>query len=104
MTPRERMYKMATNYIEMGKPDRAGKGIADIVKFLTQRIPPEARVASMLNLKNQILHLDELEISHKKTPPTATLGQSITFIKTILIGHNPKYIRDVITSICRNLI
>jgi hypothetical protein len=41
MTPRT--YKMAAAVIEMGSPQEAGRGIADIVKFLLKRINQENR-------------------------------------------------------------
>lgn len=103
MTPEQRMYKLATAVIEMGSPEDAGKGIADIVKFMLRRISPQSRPKSMTSLRKKIWELNENEISSKKTPPSASMGQAITFIKTILIGHNPSYIRDVISHIVTNL-
>ena len=100
---RERMYKMAAAYIEMGEPATAGKGIADIVRFLLQRISPIKRQVSLNKLRKKIWDLNEVEISLKKTPQSASLGQSLTFIKTILQGHDPKYIRSVLAEIHRNL-
>lgn len=101
MTPR--MYKMASAVIEMGDPGAAGKGIAQIVKFLMERISPASRNASFAKLRNKIWYLNEQEISSKKTPQSASMGQSITFIKTILNGHPPDYIRRVLENIVRNL-
>jgi hypothetical protein len=97
------MYKLAASTIEMGSPQEAGKGIADIVKFLMTRISDEKRTDSILSLRDKIWHLNEHDISSKKTPASASLGQSITFIKTILNGHQPKYIREVLSNIVRNL-
>jgi len=101
MTPR--MYKLAATVIEMGSPETAGKGIADIVKFLMQRISEDKKPEAYAKLRYKIWHLNEGEISSKKTPSSASLGQSITFIKTILNGHQPAYIRDVISNVVRNL-
>lgn len=101
MTPR--MYKLATAVIEMGSPEEAGKGIADIVRFLLRRINQDTRGEAAKKLRMKIWHLNENEISSKKTPSSASLGQSITFIKTILNGHEPSYIRNVLANIVRNL-
>ena len=101
LTPR--MYKMAASVIEMGAPEDAGRGIADIVKFLMKRISPEKRPKSLAKLRLKIWNMNENEISGKKTPSTASLGQSLTFIKTILNGHNPHYIREVLLNIVQNL-
>lgn len=101
MTPR--MYKLAATTIEMGSPEIAGKGIADIIKFLMQRIGEDGQPKAYAKLRYKIWHLNENEISSKKTPSSASLGQSLTFIKTILNGHHPKYIRDVLSNVVRNL-
>ena len=98
-----RLYKLAAAVIQMGSPEAAGKGVADIVKFLLQRISLERRNVSMFKLRKKIWELNEQEIASKKTPSSASLGQSITFIKTILNGHDPAYIRKVLTHIVRNL-
>lgn len=101
MTPR--MYKIASSVIEMGDPIQAGKGIAQIIKFLMERISIENRRASISKLRDKIWFLNEQEISSKKTPESASMGQSITFVKTILNGHNPDYVRTVLENIVRNL-
>lgn len=97
------MYKLAASVIEMGSPEEAGRGIADIVKFLLKRIDQDNRPEAARKLRLKIWHLNENEISSKKTPSSASLGQSITFIKTILNGHEPSYIRNVLANIVRNL-
>jgi hypothetical protein len=97
------MEVLAATVIEMGDPRIAGKGIADIVQFLVSRITQDKRPQSIINLRNKIWALDEYDISTKKNPSTASLGQAITFIKTILIGHHPMYIRNVLEHVVRNL-
>jgi hypothetical protein len=99
----ERILKLADRLIEMGDPERAGRGLADIVKFLMKRISPEKMSKSLTNLRKKIWHLNENAIADKRTPASASLGQSITFIKTVLNGHDPKYIRQILESIVKNL-
>ncbi len=99
----EPLIKVAANVIEMGAPEEAGRGIADIVKFLLQRVESGKRAKTVAKLKDKIWKLNEQDISSKKTPSSASMGQSITFIKTILNGHSPDYIRQVLTSIVTNL-
>ena len=98
-----RMYKLAAATIEMGAPDTAGKGIADIVKFLLQRINPENRQQAYKSIRDKIRKLDPVDISSKKTPASSSFGQSLTFIKTILIGHDVRYIQSVLENIIKNL-
>jgi hypothetical protein len=97
------MYKLATVVIEMGEPSIAGRGIADIIKFLMRRIEPEKRQEAFSRLRNKIWGLNEIDISSKETPSSASLGQSITFLKTILNGHKPHYIRAVLSSVVKYL-
>lgn len=97
------MIKLAALTLDMGSPENAGVGIANIIKFLLQRISLENRNKSTINLRNKILNLDPIEISSKKTPATASLGQSITFIKTVLQGHSAAYISAVLKEVAKNL-
>ncbi len=99
----ERMYKLAAATIEMGTPETAGKGIADIVKFLLSRIAPVSRPDAYRSMREKILDLDPISISSKKTPASSSMGQSIMFIKTILIGHDSRYVKSVLENIAKNL-
>jgi len=90
--------------VNLGDPDYAGKYLSDIMKFVMQRISEENRPKSLLSLKNKILNFNEVELSEKKTPASAAIGQCITFLKHILINHNPQYIRAVLNSIAKYLI
>lgn len=98
-----RLFKKAQSVIQMGQPDLAGKGIAEIIKFLTQRISGPTKSQTLGKLRDKIWNLDEREIASKKSPATASLGQSITFIKTVLQGHSPEYIRSVLASTVKYL-
>jgi hypothetical protein len=99
----KRMYKLAAATIEMGSPETAGKGIADIVKFLLTRISPASRPEAYRKMRDKIKELDPITISSKKTPASSSMGQSIMFIKTILIGHDSRYIKSVLENIIKNL-
>ncbi len=99
----DRIYKLAQNVIHMGSPEVAGKGLADIVSFIMKKVPDSNRPDAISSLKQKILRLNERNIAVKKTPDTASFGQAITFIKTVLNGHDPVYIRKVLTSISAHL-
>jgi hypothetical protein len=89
--------------IDMGDPAFAGKYLADLLKFLLRRISVANRDKAIFNLKKKIYYLNEYDMASKKTPPSSSIGQSITLIKTILLEHSPEYIRNVLNSIVRNL-
>lgn len=88
---------------ELGNPVLVGKYLADIIKFTLNRISAERRPKAINTIKRKIYSLNENEISTKNMPASSSMGQSITFVKTILFNHNAKYIRDVINNIVRNL-
>lgn len=90
--------------IELGNPEYAGKYLSDIMKFVMQRISKENRPRSLHSLKNKIMAINENEIANKKVPNSAAIGQCITFLKHILLNHNPMYIRQVINNIAKHLV
>ena len=47
--------------------------------------------------------LNEKEIAGKKMPASSSMGQSITFLKHILFGQDPQYIRSVLNNVARFL-
>ena len=88
---------------ELGNPIMVGKYLADIVKFTLMRLPPERRPKAMDSLRNKFYTMNITDISQKDLPPTAAIGQSITFVKTVLFNHDPHYIRQVINNLVKNL-
>lgn len=103
MSRNVRIYKLAQSTIHSDDIEITGKGLAEIVRFLFRKIPFEKRPHSIISLKKKITELDPNEMASKKSPDTASIGQSITFIKTVLNGQNPGYIRGVLYSLIRNL-
>jgi len=89
--------------IEMGNAQEAGKNLAAIIKFLMKRISVENRSKSTISLRDKIMKLDPYSISSKKTPPSAAMGQSIMFLKNVLVGHTADYVAEVIRSIVTEL-
>lgn len=103
MNRKIRIYKLAQNVMLNDDIDITGKGISEIIKFLMRKIPYEKRPHMIMKIKKKIWELSEYDIASKKSPDTASIGQAITFVKTLLNGKEPGYIRSVISSIIRNL-
>jgi transcription termination factor NusB len=97
------LMEKAASAIDLGDAETAGKYLADLIRFLTKRISPERRPQALNSLKRKIYYINEYAIAGKKTPPSSSLGQSLTLLKTILLEHNPPYIRGVLNSIVKNL-
>ena len=84
-------------------PKSAGKHISDIVKYLLNRMPFDKKPFAIQKIKKKILELDVNEMGGKKSPMTASMGNSITLIKTILNGKSPSYIKSVLEQLVKNL-
>jgi hypothetical protein len=98
-----KLIKYAGNAINMGNPEIAGKRLADIIKFMLNRIKPESRYKVYLKMKEKVLKLNPDEISNKKTPATSSMGQAITFLKTVLIGNQSAYVKEILLNVAKNL-
>jgi hypothetical protein len=95
--------KRIASAIDLGDPAFSGKYLADLIKFLLRRISAQNRQKAINSLKKKIYYINEFDIAAKKTPPSSSMGQSITLIKTILLEHSPQYIRSVLNNIVSNL-
>lgn len=99
----KRLVKIAQTVMELGSPAIAGKAIANVIKFLVRKMPDSTRNSSLSSIKQRVSNLNEREIAGKKTPASASIGQSIAFIKNMLGGHPPEYIRSILKSTISNL-
>ena len=88
---------------ELGDPRLVGKYLADIIRFTLNRINRENRPKAIRSLREKIYQLNERELAIKDLPPSSAIGQSITFVKHVLFNHDPRYIREVLNNITRNL-
>ena len=96
-------FKKNASGIEMGDPAFAGQRLAELVKFLLRRVPADKRGKAILSARKKIYMLNEYDIAGKKTPPSSSIGNSIGIIKTILLEHEPQYIRQVINALVGSL-
>ena len=93
----------AASAIDLGDPETAGRYLADMIRFLTKRISPDRRPKALDSLKRKIYYINEYDIAAKRTPPSSSMGQSITLLKTILLEHSSDYIRKVLNAIVKAL-
>lgn len=90
--------------LELGDPDIAGKSLADIVLFLLKRIPAHQRPNAIRKMLIKFRTMNSEEIASKDMRPFSSMGQSISFIKNVLSGHDPLYVRRVLDAIIRNMV
>lgn len=88
---------------ELGDPAEVGKYLAGIVRFILNRLEPDKRNKAMENLRNKFYYINADEIALKTSPPTAGMGQAITFVKHVLFNQSAPYIREVLNNLSRNL-
>jgi hypothetical protein len=96
--------KLGQAATDLGDPSFSGKAISEIIKFLLRKIPYEQRPHRMMGMRQKILELNEYDMANKKSPDTASMGQSLTLIKTLLNGKDPQYIRRTLEHIVGNLV
>ena len=88
---------------ELGDPQLVGKYLADIVRFTLNRVPPESRQSALDSLRSKFYSFNANEIAKKNLPPMSAIGQSITFVKHVLINQDASYVREVLNNIVRHL-
>jgi SepF-like predicted cell division protein (DUF552 family) len=88
---------------ELGDPSEVGQYLANIVRFTLNRLDPEKRNKAIENLRNKFYYINADELALKVSPPTAGMGQAITFVKHVLFNQSPSYIREVLNNVSRNL-
>jgi hypothetical protein len=89
--------------IELGPPEEAGAYMAALVKFLLKRISPDKRPKAIQAMKRKIYYINEYQVASKRTPPSSSMGQSITIIKNLLLEHPAEYVRLCLNSIVKHL-
>lgn len=87
----------------LGEPVQVGREMAAVIGFILRSVPEADRVAALENLRTKLTQLNPGEIAGKISPPSAAIGQSITFVKTLLNGLPYNYIKTVLDTTVRSL-
>jgi hypothetical protein len=88
---------------ELGDAALVGKYLANIVRFTINKISPQKREKVLHNLRAKFYGFNANDIANKKMPNSASIGQSITFVKNVLFNHDTQYIREVLNHLVHNL-
>jgi hypothetical protein len=89
--------------VNLGSPPEAGMYLANLIKWMLQRISPDRRPRSIEAMRRKIYYLNEYSIAAKKTPPSSSMGQALTLTKHLLLSHSPQYIRAVLNETVKHL-
>lgn len=100
----ERFLKIAQlQPMPLGDAASAANHIIPVIRFLMDRVPSKQRNNFIEKLRQKIWNISELELSNKMVTSGSAIGQAITFVKNILMGHNPAYIREVLKHVATKL-
>jgi hypothetical protein len=95
--------KLAQALLDLGDPVTVGQEIAGVIGFIFRSVPAEDRLQALEALQLKLAQLNVSDIASKSAPPSAAIGQSITFVKTVLNGLPYNYIKTVLNSATRTL-
>jgi len=89
--------------LSLGDPTVVGQEMAGVIGFILRSVPDQDRVAALENLRGKLTVLNAAEIASKQAPPSAAIGQAITFVKTLLNGLPYNYVKTVLDTTIRSL-
>jgi len=98
----KKLVKNAT-VAELGEASEVGHYLANICNFTLNKLGPEKRAKAIESLRNKLQYINANSLSQNNSPPTAVIGQSINFVKNVLMNHDPQYIREVLSELVRHL-
>jgi len=78
---------------------RTAESIVKIINFLMFRVPDKDKARYMQRIRGKILRVPTGQMSQKKMPQTAAIGQSISLVKNILSGLNPFFVKRVMDEV-----
>lgn len=84
---------------ELGNAQAVGAYLANIVRFILNRVPPDKRLNAISSLKRKFSVINPNEISDKHLPDSAAVAQSITFVKHVLFNHDASYVHEVLNNL-----
>lgn len=75
---------------------RTAESILKIIHFVMFRVPQKDKAKFLQRIRGKIQRIPAGQVSIKKLPQTASIGQSISLVKNILSGLNPFFVKRVI--------
>ena len=83
---------------------RTAESILKIINFLLFRVAPKDKARYLQRIKGKILKIPAGQVSLKKLPPTAAIGQSLSLVKNILSGLNPFFVQRVVDELANMML
>ena len=95
--------KKIAQYVE-NDPVYVAKQIVNIIDIMINRMKPESRSKSYINLREKLSNVNPAELAGKKSPGGAAIGISISLVKNMLIARDPFFINVVLDEVLKRLI
>ena len=95
--------KKIAQYVE-NDPVYVAKQIVNIIDIMINRMKPESRSKSYINLREKLSKVNPAELAGKKSPGGAAIGISISLVKNMLIARDPFFINVVLDEVLKRLI
>lgn len=83
---------------------RTAESILKIINFLLFRVAPKDKMRYLQRIRGKIMRVPSGQVSLKKLPQTASIGQAISLTKNILSGLNPFFVKRVIDELANMML
>jgi bacterioferritin len=83
---------------------RTAESILKIINFLLFRVPQKDRNRYLQRIRGKLLKFPTGQMSMKKMPQTAAIGQSLSMAKNILSGLNPFFVKRVVDELANMMV
>ena len=84
-------------------PKEVAKIVIVLINTLLSNVKPHLRLPFRNKIQHKFRQLNLLDISSKKIPPGARIGNSITILKNLLNGQHPVFISEVMRLVLKYL-
>jgi hypothetical protein len=75
---------------------RTAESILKIINFILFRVPQKNKLRYIQRIRGKIMRIPAGQVSMKRLPQTAAIGQAISLTKNILSGLNPFFVKRVV--------
>lgn len=83
---------------------RTAESILKIINFLLFRVPQKDKTRFLQRIRGKIMRIPSGQVSLKKLPQTAAIGQAISLTKNILSGLNPFFVKRVVDELANMML
>lgn len=83
---------------------RTAESILKIINFILFRVASKDKTRYLQRIRGKIMRIPTGQVSLKKLPQTAAIGQAISLTKNILSGLNPFFVKRVVDELANMML